>query len=337
MLVLVEGIPGSGKSSTAHALQIAFERRGIPVRWWYEEEQDHPVYCFHDLASLRQVVADLTAGRHEQVIAAALAQWEQFAAGLAAAKSVTILDGCFFGYLTWSLFPLDLPEERILTYLARVEQVLQSTDPKLIYLRKSDLAAAFQEVAAARGEQQVDAYIRKATQSTYGQRRGMTGFDGLVRFWTNYQSLLDRAFEHCSFAKLAVDVVDDNWPAVYRRINDFVALPPEPDLVPALNQFDGFVGRYVQESANGALCEIRLQNGQLFVHGLPGLWPRVRLVAKTQGLFYLDALPFEIHFEADEAGAVLGVRIEGPDLLGAPSIGGLVFRRAGEQGNQAIG
>ncbi len=72
-LILVEGLPGSGKSTTAHALARLLAGRRVPVRWWYEEEINHPVYAFRDRASLRQVVDDLARGEYRRVIAAALA------------------------------------------------------------------------------------------------------------------------------------------------------------------------------------------------------------------------------------------------------------------------
>src|SRR5687767_5330975 len=43
-LVLVEGLPGCGKSTTAQFLARQLRRAGYRARWHYEEETPHPVF-----------------------------------------------------------------------------------------------------------------------------------------------------------------------------------------------------------------------------------------------------------------------------------------------------
>jgi len=42
-LILVEGFPGSGKSTTAQWLARQWQQTGRACRWFYEEQPDHPV------------------------------------------------------------------------------------------------------------------------------------------------------------------------------------------------------------------------------------------------------------------------------------------------------
>jgi energy-coupling factor transporter ATP-binding protein EcfA2 len=112
-LILLDGVPGSGKSTLAQTLLRHLRRQGIPARWWYEEDAAHPVYVFHDSASLRHVLAELSSGQHPHVVTRALAQWQHFVDAVQAEEEVVLLDGCLFGYLTWSLFPLALPAREI--------------------------------------------------------------------------------------------------------------------------------------------------------------------------------------------------------------------------------
>ncbi len=51
-LVLIEGLPGSGKSMSGQRLTLQLDRLGVPARWWHEEHPGHPLYPFSDEASL---------------------------------------------------------------------------------------------------------------------------------------------------------------------------------------------------------------------------------------------------------------------------------------------
>lgn len=93
-LILIEGIPGSGKSTLAQFVTHALIRSGIACRWWYEEEKDHPLYVFHDRASLQQTIDALTTGRYRQIIEAALVKWKEFSQRLQSSETVVVLDGC---------------------------------------------------------------------------------------------------------------------------------------------------------------------------------------------------------------------------------------------------
>jgi thymidylate kinase len=42
-LIVVEGLPGSGKSTFSQALTHAFEAAGTNARWYSELELDHPI------------------------------------------------------------------------------------------------------------------------------------------------------------------------------------------------------------------------------------------------------------------------------------------------------
>src|SRR5579863_2088036 len=145
-LILIEGIPGSGKSTLAQFIAHTLKQQGIACQWRYEEEKDHPLYVFHDQASLQDTINALNNGRHEQVVKAALERWKVFVQELQSSETVVILDGCLFGYLTWSLFPLDIPVAEIQAYLSQVEQIISLLQPCLIYLYQQNLPQALERI-----------------------------------------------------------------------------------------------------------------------------------------------------------------------------------------------
>lgn len=164
-LILVEGLPGSGKSTTAHALTRLLASQQIPVRWWYEEERDHPVYIFRDRATLQHLVDALDRGEYREVILDALAQWQSFAATVQDMDTVVIIDSCLFGYLTWSLFPFDVPEAEIRSYVSAVADIIAPAHPALIYFYQDNVAASLARLCARRGGDTEQRLIQRSTQS----------------------------------------------------------------------------------------------------------------------------------------------------------------------------
>lgn len=232
-LILVEGLPGSGKSTTAQALARTLADTGAPVRWWYEEEVGHPVYVFQDRASLRQVVDDLARGAYRRVIAAALAQWRRFAAMVQEAETIVLIDSCLFGYLTWSLFPVAVPEVEIHAYVTEVARIIAPCHPCLIYFYQHDVAASLERLCVRRGGATAQRLIEQATQSRYGQQHGLQGVAGMVTYWTAYRHLTDAAFAELAFPKVAIETTAGDWPAYRRQVLAFldvapVAAPPSP-------------------------------------------------------------------------------------------------------------
>lgn len=308
-LILVEGIPGTGKSTLAHALLRQLRAQGHAARWWYEEEVGHPVYLFQDHAGLVRVIEDLEVGRFRRLIDDALAQWRNFAARVAA-DEVVILDGTLFGYLTWSLFPYLAPEEEIRDYVAAVAAILSDLNPSLIYLRQDDLAAAWRWLAERRGDTWLHNAIARNARTPYGEHHGLTGFSGLIAFWQSFQDLADAAFARlpCATLRLSAAVTDrDHYlPAAL----DFLGLAHLPEPRSAPEQFAQLAGRYRARDAAGAELTIATSDAGLRIDGLSQFWPQNRLVPLPDGTFAVDSFPHTVAFGP---GGTLTIR--GPLLL----------------------
>jgi thymidylate kinase len=316
-LILIEGLPGAGKSTTAQFLDRRLARQGIAARWWYEEESGHPVYLFRDLPSLRRVLDDLAAGRRERVVAGALRQWRCFVAEAGRSDRVVVLDGCLLGYLTWTLFHFDAPEPEIVAYVAHVAEIIRPLDPCVVVLRQPDVAGAMARLCARRGEAMAQRYVDRVEQSPYGARRGLRGFDGLVSFWEDYRRVSDVARARLDLSTSVIDDADGDWPARHAAILAFLGLPPadeEPSDPAVLARYDG-VYASVEPGADHA-CRVWLAGDVLVIDGLPHAWPATPLLPRSPGRFAVESLPFEVEFGEDAAGAVARLTARGPALLG---------------------
>jgi thymidylate kinase len=152
-LILVDGIPGSGKSVVAQTINRQLREADQPVRWLYEEELGHAMFLFRDSATLDEVTHDLFSGAHARVVAAAIEKWRRYAAEERHASITVVADGAFFGYLTWTLHYLDRPEAEIRAYVQSMQNALTALAFQLIYLRQCDIGASMQNLLAVRDPQ----------------------------------------------------------------------------------------------------------------------------------------------------------------------------------------
>jgi thymidylate kinase len=320
-LILVEGIPGAGKSTTAHFLRRHLARNGIPVRWWYEEQVGHPLYVFDDLASLRQVVSDIYSGHHRRVVTAALARWRALAACLDHTEEVVVLDGCLLGYLTWTLFPAGVPHQEIEDYARRVAGIIRPARPCVVHLYERDTARALRRICERRGGATEERFIQRATHSPYGRRRGLQGFEGLVRYWEDYRALSAALLAAAELPVLTIESAAGAWPAYHRQITEYLGLPPpQEEAVPAAS-LAPLAGVYARGAGDGVQsCRVDLEGGSLFVTGLPCVWRHSRLIPVAPLTFEVESLPFRVHFEVDGSGAGRRLRAGGPSLFdGSPA------------------
>lgn len=315
-LILIEGIPGSGKSTLAQFIAQAFAHQNIACQWWYEEEKDHPLYVFHDQASLQRTIDDLSSGRYCEVIAAALEKWKAFVQKLQSSDKVVILDGCLFGYLTWSLFPLDIPVEEIRAYLSQIKQIILPIRPCLIYLYQQDTAQALEKICERRGDETQSRFIAQATLSAYGQNRGLQGFDGMVTFWKDFRILVEATFSRLDISKLALENSAGDWQAYEQNVLDFLNLPAQEEAHVPLASLERFAGIYHFENSEGQQsCLVQIENDHLIIDGMPQVWRRTRLIPWSRDVFAIASLPFQIIFEEDTNGTITSMRASGPELL----------------------
>jgi hypothetical protein len=305
-LILIEGLPGSGKSTTAQFISHCLTKSGIDNRWWYEEEKGHPVYVFDSDESMAETIDDLSQGRYEKVIEKALLSWEHFSKELQSSDTIILVDSCYFGYLTWSLFPMDVSNEIISKYILEVERIISPCNPCLIYFNQNDIYTSLKQICEKRGGNTAERFITNATDSVYGNRRKLSGFNGMVRFWEDYRAFTDQLFTNIDFPKISIANLAGEWQLYLKRILHFLEVPLIINSTITKNEMEGYVGKY---SDYEFTCEVYQKDNDLFINGLPIIWPSSRLLPRDYNLFEVESLPIYLRFLPER------LHITGPELF----------------------
>jgi thymidylate kinase len=301
-LILVEGLPGSGKSTIAQFIWMQLQKHGVPCRWYYEEEEPHPV-AFYERSSVHSTATD--------VFSDALAKWQSFVSKAQQSDAISIIESHLFQDPIFSLLMEDIERPQILAFIHEIKEVCRCLDPVLFYFFQSDYAQTLRRICTHRGQLIERFYITRVEQSVFGQRRGLHGFAGLVQFWEAVKEIAERLFMEFDIPKLAIENSAGTWSKYYGQICDFLALPWRVEPAPAEQYLRRFVGTYTCLHRDTVReFTIHMANGHLVIRGFPRLWPEDRLIPKADNVFYVASWPFTIIFQADAGGVIQSMRKE---------------------------
>jgi hypothetical protein len=230
-VIFVDGLPGSGKSTTAEFVAGELARRGVPGRLLREREADHPLNVGGDVhpsgsTTGAWMFATYTVGSFVQE---SLVRWSEFAAEARESERVTVLDSYPFQNSVRVLLQMDVAPDALAAYQARVEETVAGLAPLLIYLDPGDAERSLRQIAQQRGPAWTDYAIAVITGCPYASSRGLLGMDGAVTLLGAYKQLLDELVERFSSPKLALTGCHRRWPKCHAMIRDFlgVHLPHE--------------------------------------------------------------------------------------------------------------
>ena len=223
--IFVEGIMGSGKSTTAWLLTEQLQRHGIAARFLLEgptaEEPEHPLRVATELLHPNGVWLDVTV---EQYIERSLQKWRTFAREAQEVATVTACDGLLFHGNMTDLMLMNAPTEVLRAYVSQVIEIISDLNPVVIYFSHPDIARALRRIGDARGSEWEAYQVNWKVLSPYGMERALSGFDGLVQLYQSYCALCDEIFAQLALPKLAIRNEGD-WARYYEEILAFLRLP----------------------------------------------------------------------------------------------------------------
>lgn len=293
-LVLVEGLPGSGKSTTSHLLSLHLERHGRAVRWYWENETPHPVVTSE---AMRQALA----GRElpDGFLDGVLANWRALAATLDASAGTVVLESAFLQSVVHPMLLMGCDEARILAHVLEVELTIRPLSPVLVLLRQDDVAAAFEETCARRGAWFVEFMRERIAGTPYGRAHEVTGREGIVRYLQAYRDLSDRLVRRLGLRVVVLDARGDRRPRFVGEIAAALGWPPTTDFRTSVPDLAAFTGRY-RDVGSEHVVEIVTDGEHLYLDGTE----RWRLLHRRGGAFEVAGMALRLHFEAAPSGRV---------------------------------
>ncbi|MDF1745295.1 MAG: hypothetical protein P1V19_16465 [Gimesia sp.] len=305
-IIIVDGMPGTGKSTVSQFIHLQLHAMGRPSHWCHEELATHPVRLFYDPER------HLSWSDYNEEAASC---WQRYAHELHTQNQTAILDAAIFQNHLRSMLIFNCDRNAILDLVCRIERLIASLNPVLIYLRPKDIEKNFRDVVEVRGQRMLELWIEAHDQYPYTHRLQVSGYSGFIAFWNEFGDISDRIFEGLAITNLRQDISNEDWGARYREILEFLELPLpfEPSSSSVL---DRFTGNYVPLDTNaGAGFVLQARDGCLVVavdqptfdvaRGPIGRFHEVCLIPNGKNRFYVAAWPHEVQFTEDELGTVV--------------------------------
>lgn len=169
-LIIVEGLPGSGKSTTAAMLAGQLQNMGKQVVCIDEGVQEHPAdyadYDFPDFQTERKKILD---------------KWRSFVAG--ADKDTIYVFNCIFlqNPMCETMMRFGMKEEASKGYIAEIAEIIEPLHPIIIYINQPDVKAAIDSVLDERGTGWLNAVIDYHVSQGYGKQNNLSGYEGYIK------------------------------------------------------------------------------------------------------------------------------------------------------------
>jgi hypothetical protein len=217
-LILIEGLPGSGKSTSTVHLGTTLQQRGIACRWFQEDDDPHPIACLDfEIKDLPQKMIPL---------------WAIFTKHATQSPTVTIIECRLWQNTALFMYMSEVDVEEILKFSQQIWRVLAPLAPVLVYLDHDHIENTLRQLYTTRGEKWMEWALETTTQYPWFQRRGLRDFAGWVQFFEEWQHVAARLYDDWPHTKIRIQNPHDDWSRAYQQMEDFLHITPDHAVLP---------------------------------------------------------------------------------------------------------
>jgi len=207
-LVLIEGLPGAGKSTSTVWLGGVLERARVACRWYREEDDPHPLPCL-DL-EIKGLPAKM------------IPRWSDFVQRTLQEPFIVIIESRLWQNTGLYMYMSENTADDILNFSREVYHVLTPLTPALIYLDQVDTETALRRMYATRGEIWMQQTLEETLPYPWFTSRGIKDFDGWVQFFVEWRKVAEQLFDNFPHPKIKILNAHDDWATALEQIRSFL-------------------------------------------------------------------------------------------------------------------
>jgi len=300
--VLLDGLPGSGKSTTAHLLSRHLQAQGATTNWFFEHDTSHPIFE-HERIIHYMTTGDFDASLFDE----APKKWRAMCDTRAETDDITILESSFFQSPIHVLLLNGTGLREIMSYVMSCAVVIEPLRPRLVYLGLPDPAIALERACTCRGDWFAPFLEQVLERSEWGRTSSLDGQEAVLAYFADYIQTVDELVARLPFPTCVIDISDGNHERINQLLCQFLELPAMDSSIPPTHSPERFAGRYLARKS-GEEFTVFVEEGVLRAHGPSS----AAMIPLSGTVFEILGLNVRITFdEPDDEGIYQLARFEG--------------------------
>jgi len=306
-IVFVEGICGSGKSTTGHLLTLHMQSNGHAAEWIYEHKFHHPLYVDIDIQMARGDGSE----KYHSIFNDSLSNWQTMAEKLEQSDEIKIFDGAFFQMSVGTMLLMNIDPVEIRAFVVKVCKIIAKLDPTIIYLGQENTQRALLSMLEERGSDFSAFIVSRISDSPFANKHDLSGVEGLTQFFLHYCQLIESIMQDSAaepkfnLTLVQLDKSLLSWIEINRQLSEVFDLPPMPDYFFSPAGVNILAGSYTDVS-NGDILKIEADSLGLYL--VDGMNTRLLVSPKDSE----EAIPLEYLF----SGMCVECRFENSSITG---------------------
>jgi hypothetical protein len=225
-LILVDGLPGAGKSTTSRLLADWIRASGVPVTLLPETFEGHPL----NVGGPLHPAGETTDGElfrlysPGEYIRESLARWRDFVSAVQPGQNAYILDSYPIQNSVRILFQMELGQEALQDYAWRAEAEMAPLHPLILYFELKEPVQHLLAICKSRGDEWTAGAVQIMTSSPYAVSRGLHGLEGALRCLEDYKAVSDELIRHSRLPALVLKGGAGQWEQCHDEIRKFLDL-----------------------------------------------------------------------------------------------------------------
>lgn len=169
-LIIVEGLPGAGKSTTAAIIADELVKKGKTVLCVDEGVRGHPAdyadYDFPDFETERIKI---------------LEKWRSFVE--TAGRDTVYVFNCVFlqNPMCETMMRFGLESAASQQYISEIAEIIKPLHPLIVYIDRPNVKGTVDRVLEERGGDWLEAVMDYHTSQGYGKRNQLSGYEGYIK------------------------------------------------------------------------------------------------------------------------------------------------------------